>query len=115
MQSCRDLPTAKALLDTEVLLSEDLICIGLVAIPTAYAVDYSGISEDRIKYVVKQSGWLDILRIVLWKILVGCAELIDGIYQAINKLLEVNIYDLWIKNIPFFSSGVGKIAAALAA
>lgn len=90
------------------------VFIGLVAIPTAYAVDYSGISEDRIKYVVKQSGWLDILRIVLWKILVGCAELIDGIYQAINKLLEVNIYDLWIKNIPFFSSGVGKIAAALA-
>ena len=87
----------------------------LAAIPAVYAEpNYGQIPSDRIKFVVKQSGWLDIIRIVLWKILVGCAQLIDSIYQAINKLMEVNIYDMWIKKIPFFSSGIGKIAAALA-
>lgn len=85
----------------------------LAAFPAA-AASYGDIPSDRIKYVVKASGWLNILRLFLWKILTGCAELIDCINQSINKLLEVNLYDLYIKNIPTLTSGVGKIALAIA-
>lgn len=87
----------------------------IIVLPASAAVNYDGITNDVASHMTRANGLLNLLRSFGYAILVGLCKLIDGMVVACHQLLEV--VDLWayVKDVPFFSSGVGKIAVAVLA